>query len=300
MLKPLSMTSPRSPSAAARVSVRVPIRVRQWPRFAWQAVEQALTLRRRPAAAQPVTFKLCYFSCHSYFKYLYCALHSLTLAAPTLRYEVIVFSDNDQPLSAAQIDELRQLMPTIRVIDWPKSMGWGATQIGWIWKAYGLVAEDAQDHDVIVRVDSDVFFFNDRIFRAVERSSADFVGDGHFVDFQYLQGGCYFFRVNAVRRVNQYLAGLSLPEELSRAAITVEDIAAFHFARQLGLRVWMVWFMMFPDELRNAGGLSRWQRWKFSCLHFVMKNKSAMIDAYELEVLDDKHRDGFRKAMQVI
>ena len=42
---------------------------------------------------------------------------------------------------------------------------------------------------------------------------------------------------------------------------------------------------MFPDELRNAGRLTRWQRWKFSCAHFVMKNKAAMLVAYEKEVL---------------
>ena len=61
-----------------------------------------------------------------------------------------------------------------------------------------------------------------------------------------------------------------LPED----GIGVEDIAAYHFARRLGLRTWLTWFMMFPDELRNAGGLTRWQRWKFSCVHFVMKNKN--------------------------
>jgi hypothetical protein len=42
---------------------------------------------------------------------------------------------------------------------------------------------------------------------------------------------------------------------------------------------------MFPDELRNSGGINRYQRWKFSCVHFVMKNKAAMLEAYDKEVL---------------
>jgi hypothetical protein len=66
-----------------------------------------------------------------------------------------------------------------------------------------------------------------------------------------------------------------------------------HFARTLGLRIWMTWFMMFPDELRNAGGLTPWQRWKFSCLHFVMKNKAGMITAYTQEVLPVPQRAAF-------
>lgn len=277
--------------------MRVPTRLSELPRFLQQAAQRTVIVRRK--VARRPTFRLCYFSCQSYFRYLYCALHSLTLVARDIRFEVIVFSDTDQPLSAEQIAALDELIPGIRVINWPKSMGWGATQIGWIWKAYALAAEGAADDDVIARVDSDVYFFNDRIFRAVERSSADLIGDGHFVDFKYCQGGCYFFRAKAIRQIGAFLAQRSLSDELDAAGINVEDIAADHFAKSLGQRIWMTWFMMFPDELRNAGGLNRWQRWKFSCLHFVMKNKAAMIESYQHEMLDGEGRDRFLKALQV-
>jgi len=277
--------------------MRVPTRLSQLPRFFQQAAQRTAMVRRK--VARRPTFRLCYFSCRSYFRFLYCALHSLTLAAGQIRFEVIVFSDTEQPLSAAQIDALGELIPGIRVIPWPKSMGWGATQIGWIWKAYALAAEGAADDDVIARVDSDVYFFNDRIFRAVERSSVDLVGDGHFVDFKYCQGGCYFFRVRAIREISAFLAQRSLPDELDAAGINVEDIAADHFAKSTGQRIWMTWFMMFPDELRNAGGLTRWQRWKFSCLHFVMKNKTAMIESYLEEMLVGPERTRFLKALDV-
>lgn len=277
--------------------MRVPTRLRELPRFV-QQVAQRTAIVRRKVARRP-TFRLCYFSCHSYFRYLYCALHSLTLAASDVHFEVIVFSDTDQPLSADQIDALGQLIPGIRVIPWPKSMGWGSVQIGWIWKAYALAVEGAADDDVLVRVDSDVYFFNDRIFRAVERSPADLIGDGHFVDFKYCQGGCYFFRVRAIRQIVAFLAQRSLSDELDAVGINVEDIAADHFAKSLGQRIWMTWFMMFPDELRNAGGLNRWQRWKFSCLHFVMKNKAAMIESYKLEMLDGDSRTRFLAALEI-
>lgn len=276
----------------------LPIRVRQAPNFFIQTLERSLLLRRAGGAER--TFHLCYFSCRSYFRYLYCALHSLAQQAADIEVRVTVFNDEEQPMSTCQAAEIRRLLPGIRIIPWPKSMGWGSAQIGWIWQAYRLVAEDAEDDDVIARIDSDVFFFNDRIFRAVQRSDADMIGDGHYVNFEYCQGGCYFFRASAVRRIADFLDTNPLESLLEEAGIVVEDVAAHHFARLLGLKVWQTWFMMFPDELRNAGGLTLWQRWKFSCAHFVMKNKAAMLEAYDKEVLaDSDDLAAYRRALEL-
>ena len=103
----------------------------------------------------------------------------------------------------------------------------------------------------------------------------------------------------AIRQIGAFLAQRSLSDELDAAGINVEDIAADHFAKSLGQRIWMTWFMMFPDELRNAGGLNRWQRWKFSCLHFVMKNKAAMIESYVEEMLSGTDRHRFLRALEI-
>lgn len=278
--------------------IPIPIRVKQFPAFAQQVTQRSRVLAQ-PLAVQP-TFHLCYFSCQSYFKYLYCALHSLKAIGSGFRYRVIVFSDTDMPLSEAQIQALQELMPDcLTVLPWPKSMGWGATQIGWIWRAYAFALEGAQDGDIIARVDSDVFFFNDRIFRAVARSDADMVGDGHYVRLEFCQGGCYFFKVSAVRKILQMLEREPLEQVVKEIDPVVEDVAATHFARRLGLKVWLTWFMMFPDELRNAGGLTRWQRWKFSCAHFVMKNKAAMLEAYSREVLKSAGSPTYVNALEI-
>jgi hypothetical protein len=275
--------------------MRIPIRVAQAPQFVQQVLQRSLLLGKAPRR-QPV-FRLCYFSCHSYFAYLYCALHSLVETVKDVKYEVLVFNDNDMPISGAQADVLRALVPGLRVVPWPKSMGWGAEQIGWIWKAYAMATEGAHEDDIVARVDSDVFFFNNRIFRAVERSDADFIGDGHFVDFEYCQGGAYFFRVHAARKVLALLQQHELPALLKAGNVGVEDMAAMYFAKRLALKVWMTWFMMYPDELRNASGLTAWQRFKFSCLHFVSKNKGGMIDAYVEEVLPLRLRSAFQSAL---
>ena len=275
----------------------IPIRIKQFPNFVRQISSRNRVLWQ-PVSGKP-TFHLCFFSCQSYFKYLYCALHSLEHQIHEISFKVLIFSDEEMPLSSEQVNAIQSLIPNVRVIPWPKSMGWGATQISWIWRAYGLAAETAAENDVIARIDSDVFFFNDRIFRAVARSKADLIGDGHYVNFEYCQGGCYFFRASAVKKITEMLNRESIENILSEISTVVEDIAAFHFAKRLGLKTWLTWFMMFPDELRNANGLSKWQRFKFSCAHFVMKNKDAMLAAYEHEVLRDRVPESYRHVLNI-
>lgn len=275
----------------------LPIRLRQFPQFIKQTIERSLVLRRTPNRNR--TFHLCYFSCQSYFKYLYCSLHSLVEHGRSIAYKVIIFNDDEQPLSEAQISAIKILIPSAQIIPWPKSMGWGSKQISSIWHAYEIAAKGAKDDDIVARVDSDVFFFNDTIFRVVERSNADLVGDGHYVNFEYCQGGCYFFRASAVRQICTLLTTEPIEKILKDANIVVEDVAASYFARRLGLKTWHVWFMMFPDELRNAGGLTPWQHWKFSCAHFVMKNKIAMLEAYEQEVLASSPPESYCRALEI-
>lgn len=276
----------------------IPIRIKQFPRFVQQSYERSVVLNRETPA--DITFHLCFFSCHSYFRYLYCSLHSIVEHIQGISYRVIVFSDENQPLSAAQIETIFALIPNAQVIPWPKSMGWGEEQIGWIWRAYQLAADGMPDSDYIVRIDSDVFFFNDRIFRAVANSNADFVGDGHFVDFEYCQGGCYFFRASAVNKIVEMLHKVTLHKALAGISVVVEDVAAYYFSKALGLEIWQTWFMMFPDELRNAGTLTDWQRWKFSCVHFVMKNKAEMLVAYQCEVLKGNPPESYILALDVV
>jgi len=275
----------------------IPIRVKEFPKFIIESYKRFKVLKRPDSGGR--TFHLCFFSCQSYFRYLYCSLHSLTKHLNGIAVKVLVFNDEDQPLSAAQIAAIEALIPGTRIISWPKSMGWGAKQIGNIWNAYGLAAAGAEDNDIIARVDSDVFFFNDTIFRAISRSDADLIGDGHFVGFKYCQGGCYFFRADAVKKINAMIASVGMDSLLNESGIGVEDVAAYHFAKRLNLNIWLPWFMMFPDELKNAGGLTAWYRWKFSCLHFVMKNKSAMLEAYGREVFKGEIPSQYQRALQI-
>ena len=264
----------------------IPLRVQQLPAFVREIFKRRDVMNRTTPSGR--TFHLCYFSCETHFQYLYCALHSLLHHAHDIPFKVWIFSDEEQPLSEVQVSAILALLPDSKVTPWPRSIGWSATQIGNIWRAYGVACDGLDDDDIIAKVDSDVFFFNDRIFKAVMKSDADLVGDGHYVNFKYCQGGCYFFKAGAVRKINERIASLGMTRMLDAIEVTAEDAAANHFAKGLGLKVWLTWFMMFPDELRNAGGLTPWYRWKFSCLHFVMKRKTTMLETYEREIFKNQ------------
>jgi hypothetical protein len=275
----------------------IPIRVKQLPNFLYNTIAKEITLKHSPSSKN-IKFHLCYFSCESYYPYLYCAIDSIKKHIPH-SLKIWIFNDEEQQLTNTQIETLKLLIPDTQVITWPKSMGWGSRQIESIWNAYALAAVDAGPNDIIARVDSDVFFFNDRIFQLAERHGADLIGDGHYVDFRYTQGGCYFFKASAVKAISTWLKGRSMHELLRDASIDVEDIAAYHFARATGLTSKLTWFMMFPDELRASGGLTAWQRAKFSCIHFVMKNKNLMLECYENEMLPQSEVQDFKEKLSV-
>lgn len=276
--------------------MKLPVRILQFPNFVMAIASRQLTLLSAPKTPRP-TFHLCFFSCESYFPYLYCSIHSITRKIKhSVRF--MVFSDTDQPISDEQIVELKKLSPNLTVIAWPKSMGWGSKQIQNIWEAYELAARDAQPHDYIARIDSDVFFFNDRIFRAIERTKFDLIGDGHYVGFRYTQGGCYFFKASSVNEISKTIKEQRLATTLATANIDVEDHAAYYLAKTHNQNIQLTWFMMFPDELRNSGGLTNWQRLKFSCIHFVMKNKNLMLDCYLKEELPQKEHETFTQAIK--
>jgi hypothetical protein len=270
--------------------MRVPITLRQAPNLFGQ-----LALQRK-ILAQPrnprCTLHLVFFSCQSYFEYLYCAVDSIVRLHSTVPVKIHIFSDEEQPLSEAQESILRSMGDGIFVEKWPKSIGWGHLQISWIWKAYQKVAAGAGEHDFIARIDSDVFFFNDRAFQLTARSQAELIGDSHFVDFSYLQGGCYFVAKRAVDKVLVAIAAKGVEQLSQGVEVIVEDMVLEHIARNLGLSIWHTWMMMFPDEYKNAGGFTKWQSLKFSCIHWTRK-KELMLDAYIKDVLEFERKKVF-------
>ncbi|WP_412971994.1 hypothetical protein [Glaciecola sp. MF2-115] len=275
--------------------IRMPIRIKHLPNFIADKISQKKLLAK--STDSDITFNLCFFSCESYFDYLHCSIHSVVNQLSSFKYKIFVFNDSDQPITNEQSEILRNLSPQVEIILWPKSMGWGAEQISNIWRAYEYAAEQAKPNDIIARVDSDVFFVNERIFKQVAAQGADLMGDGHFVDFKYCQGGCYFFKASAVRKIVNLIATESMEKLVKEIDVEVEDVAATAFAKKLNLNVVQTWFMGFPNELEHNKYFIWWFKSKFSCVHFVMKNKDKMLTAY-LEYFDNNPNDKFSRHLK--
>lgn len=261
----------------------MPVRIAQLPAYARNVVDR-LRASRAPRSRKGTTYRLCYFVCESYFKYLYCSLHSLSQLRTAHSLEVLVYCDRDLMLTDNQVRLLSGLQLDVRVVPWTKSQGWGTEQIESIWRAYAHAAEGAAPGTYLARVDADVFFFSDWLFDYVASSGADFVGDGHYVNFEYCQGGIYFIAAESVGAILAIAPLESFEAKLAQANIRVEDKAASHFAAMAGLRTRMIYFMMFPDEYRIAGRLTSYQRWKFACLHYAVRGKAPMLDIYMAEI----------------
>src|SRR5258705_250798 len=95
---------------------RIPIRIRQLPRYASNLVRRGMLWPVSPR--RPTVFRLCYFTCRSYFRYLYCSIHSLTQIRTSATLDIIVFCDRNEMLTPEQLAALAALGLPVKAIPW--------------------------------------------------------------------------------------------------------------------------------------------------------------------------------------
>lgn len=210
-----------------------------------------------------------------------------------------IFCDRSDMLSSAQEKAISDRFPEVEFIPWEKAQGWGEEQIREIWKAYGSVAERCGPDDYIARVDSDVFFFSDWIFDFARKRQYDLIGDGHYVGFKYCQGGFYLWKASAIIDAVNFIERTDFSKVLEQYQVRVEDRAAYLLAKLTGKTWIFLFYMMFPDEYKLSSGLGGYQRWKFCCLHYAVRDKAGMLDIYENEMLDEASIREYRAAIGI-
>ena len=277
------------------------VRIRQFPIFFRDIIKKYIISRRK--FQKTTKFRLCYFSCASYYKYLYCSLHSLKMVGFPVSAKIFIFCDKEQMFSDLQYRTIIELYPDLEIIPWEKAVGWEYKQIKAILAAYEYASKGCNNEDYVARIDSDLFFFENWIFSLVAKSKANLVGDGHYIDFEYIQGGAYFCQVEYLKKIFRFLDKYSLSKFLDEIAIKVDDLAIFELMKKVKAKIWATFFMMYPDEYRMAKSLKWYQRKKFCCFHLTRKDKSPMINMYKKEMLDkldQKEQDFFDKALNCL
>ena len=266
---------------------RVPKRIRQIPTFIRNAMWRNVTMRR---PKQNRKFHVVYFTCRPDAGLLFMSLHSLKNIARDHSLTVNIFMDESNPLTTAQVGIIEELWPSVNFTVWGKGRGWGHVEIGNIWRAYEHVASFADSDDFITKIDSDVFFIDDRIFELTSRLTSDLIGDAHYDDGWHAQGGCYFLKVSAVQKILEELVFDRLNERVSAWPRTSEDFAATTFVRDRGLSFRDTFFMGSAPELKSYNLPYWWFRKKFSCAHFIRDHKHQMRHEYVNHFCDEASR----------
>jgi hypothetical protein len=143
-----------------------------------------------------------FFSCGAHAAYLELAIRSLARIRSGFEGKIYVGEDPDDPLSMSDKAKLAASGFDITYVQWGKVTGYGETTMLSQLRAFHQVAAVTPKDHWIAKVDSDVLFVNDHIFRVIQHCLADLVGQSEraWGTFSYSQGGCYFVKAGFISR----------------------------------------------------------------------------------------------------
>lgn len=233
----------------------------------------------------PTRIHFVYFSCARDMELLKLSLKSLGALQTERVGGIFIVVDSKCPFTPGQQWELKLIAPTIEFIflgriDWA-SIDTLQTEL----RAFAMVAGKIPSADYVAKVDSDVLFFSRDKLDEVGLCGADFVGDGHYSQYAYAQGGLYFLRASLATA----LFALATEEEVRKACgalnTLAEDRVVSSLVFQQTHRVWLTRLMLFPNEFEKANYTGAWLRQEFLAIHFVHKKYDMPSYAARLMVL---------------
>lgn len=193
----------QKPDRLAQWEARVKIQIHDWqlPRGKTSV---------RPSASSEAKIHLVYFSYSKDFELLRHSLISLSEVAGQEVDSIYIYEDPGAPFSDSQGETLRILMTEQRLkihMRRAKSRilpGYRMTLA--MSRAYQELASEIPDGDWLGKVDCDVLWTSDLIFNELRVSETEMVGHPcrsyqHLTGFVFTQGGAYFLRGSALRKI---------------------------------------------------------------------------------------------------
>lgn len=198
-----------------------------WPELIGHALARAATNKSEEKRMTTGRIHFLFFSCGSHMPYLELALRSLERVRGPCLGRIFVGEDPDDPIGGEGKARLKGLGSDIVCACWGKVTGYGVTTVVSELAAFRDVAAQVDKADWIAKVDSDVLFLNDKIFRRVTRMNSDLVGHEELAwrPFAYSQGGCYFLRAAFVPCLDDLDEG-AVTREADRLLSRFHDVAA--------------------------------------------------------------------------
>lgn len=236
----------------------------------------------RPAPAGKIHF--IYFSYCKDFPLLALSIRSLSLLKSSSIGKIFIVVDLKGPFTSEQIIALQTVIPDVTFlslgkIDWA-SIETLQTEIS----AFAIVASKAKPLDFIAKVDSDILFFDKTRLDEISVCREDFIGDGHYSEYKYAQGGLYFLRAPFASRLCATSNIDVLAEAIQRCGTNAEDQVISELARDHTKKIWLLRIMLFPNEYERTNLSKLCVRNEFSAIHFVHRKSDMMIYARKLGI----------------
>ncbi|MBW2046860.1 MAG: hypothetical protein JRI96_18650 [Deltaproteobacteria bacterium] len=221
-----------------------------------------------------------YFTCSKDFEYLLISLKSLERLNLDCLGNVYLYMDKKDPLNDSQINKLKkELKPNI-IIRKTKYKGSRA----------GLGFEVIIDY--IAKIDSDILFISDKIFREAIGGNSDAVGQGKInlrlaKPFLFMQGGCYFLKGSGVSKVIRQPVRKAVEKASGGWRVTIsicpEDRAISEILEQSGAKINFT-SKYFPTRgIHNNNPIDEYLQ-QYSVIHFTAWSgwkKEQMLEAWE-------------------
>lgn len=188
---------------------------------------------------------------------------------------VFLIEDQKAPFSAQQKIELQTLCPSIKILP-IHNFCWGSAQSTYEELQIFLKVSDLleNDWDLLVKTDSDVIVFEGHKFQEICSSNLKAIGDGHFLQFKYAQGGLYMLRKQLIKRAFSNTSVEDI-EYINKQTNSVgEDKAISYLLKKQGVPFFLTRLMLFPDEYNNIKHLNTVKK-EFVALH-CHKDKEQM------------------------
>jgi len=224
-----------------------------------------------------------YFTCGRDFEYLFISLKSLGRLSLSYIGNVYLYIDKKDPLSGDQINRLKKeflFNILIRTTKYRLEVD-GVKLIISELAAFKEITKEINRNDYILKLDSDVMFISDKIFKEVITGESEAVGVGppspafHRMPepFRFMHGGSWFLRGSLIYKLlNQPIRGVTKkfnknsPELYHRTVSTLpEDIVISLLISQIG-KINFVWDLCF--NARGISDLTKKNIEQYSVVHF--------------------------------
>ena len=220
-------------------------------------------------------FSFVYFSYQPDFKYLLTSLTSLagSIDGQKIR-NVFVFVDQKAPFNEEERQILSNACPKL-VFEKVFDFSWASTKTTMAEiESFKKVIEQSQPTDFLVKIDSDIVLFKNTKLNRLLTSQYMAVGDGHHLDYKYIQGGMYMFRCDLGKRIFENIDENIIKSCEIQCGTAGEDRVISTLFKNKGAAFYLTRLMLFPDEYTLIKRLNNFLRWEFCAAHFVQDKDS--------------------------